>query len=214
MSKTKFLFILLMVGVMFGSFGCDVGYKIQYNNIGLDIHDQGTCAVAVSTLDSRKYVVNDQKDPSYIGTFRGGYGNPFNVNTESENALAKDMTKEICAALNKKGYTAKPILLTKGDTKDAAISKLKATRAARLILLTLHEWYSDTFFNTSLYYDADLVVMSDNGDILGQSSVKGTDDLGGSFWNPPAHAKEKVPEAYKKNLEALLNDDSVVKALK
>lgn len=214
MSKLKVAFTLLAAAVMFGNFGCAVGQGIKYHDVGVSLNSQGTSTVAVSTLDSRNYVTDGEKDPSFIGTFRGGFGNPFDVSTESENPLAKDMTMEICSSLGTAGFTATPVILAKGDAKEEAVAKLKGTAADRLLLLTLREWRSDTYQNTSLYYDADLVVMSKNGDVLGQSSTKGEDDLGGSAWNPPANAKEKVPQAYKKNLEALLNDESIMNALK
>lgn len=213
MKKFGMLKSIVMLAMMVGCLGCAAGQRIKYNNVGLDIKNQGIYAVAVATLDSRQYVVNGEKEPSYIGTFRGGWGNPFDVTTESNNTLSKDMTNEICASLNEKGYQTTPIYLTKDDTKEHAISKLKGASADRLILLTLHEWYSDTYQNTSLYYDAELNVMSKEGNVMGQSSIKGEDDLGGSF-NPPANAKEKVPQAYKKNLETLLNESSVINALK
>jgi len=39
------------------------------------------------------------------------------------------------------------------------MNKLKVTGAKRLLLLTINEWRSDTYSNTSLYYDVVLTVM-------------------------------------------------------
>jgi len=193
---------------------CAVGQKIKYHDIHLDIKNNGMHSIAISVLDNRPYVVDGEKDMSYIGTFRGGWGNPFDVFTESENALAQDMAVVLCDSLNKNGYQATPLSPVKGEKKEKAIERLLKSNSDRLLLLTINEWYSSTYQNTGLFYDVSLAVMDKNGEVQAESKVKGEDDLGGDFWNPPANAKARVPEAYKQKLESLINDDSIVEALK
>jgi hypothetical protein len=43
--------------------------------------------------------------------------------------------------------------------------------------------------------------------------IKGSDDLKGSFWDPPAHAKEAVPIAFREKIEKLLNSTEIEAAL-
>jgi len=214
MLNTKRMNVLLTVLSALFCFGCAIGQTIKYHGITLDIKSSGTNSIAVAALDNRPYVMSGEKDMSYIGTFRGGYGNPFDVSTESENALAADMTVVLCESLNNHGYQAAPLPPVKGEKKEQATERLIQSNSDRLLLLTINEWYSNTYQNTGLFYDVHLAVIDKSGKVLAESTVKGEDDLGGSFWNPPAHAKEKVPEVYKQKLESLINDDSVSSALK
>lgn len=52
-----------------------------------------------------------------------------------------------------------------------------------------------------------------DGDIIAQNSINGSDDLGGSVMNPPAHAKKVIPLAFKEKIESLLNHKDISEAL-
>jgi hypothetical protein len=214
MQPGKMVEIAMLVSLVGCLGGCAVGQKIRYSDVSLALAAEGNQVVAVSTHDNRSYVKDGEKKQTYIGTLRGGYGNPFDVTTESAKPLAFDMNGVMCASLKNKGYVAVPVVAEPQDLQEQIVDKLKASKADRMLLLTLTEWRSDTYVNTSLYYDLHLLVMNNQGDKLAEASAKGEDDLGGSFWNPPSHAKEAVPIAYKKRLELLLNDPSVVDSLK
>lgn len=93
------------------------------------------------------------------------------------------------------------------------MEKMREAQSERLLLLTLNEWYSDTYTNTGLSYDVKIEVFDTNGNRLAEKRTKGDDNLGGDFWNPPAHAKEAIPKAFKEKLEALLNNEEILKTL-
>lgn len=204
---------LLLVLVLFLG-GCAVGQKIPYHDAGLELDASGNIMVAVTAQDSRSYVKDGEKDRMYVGNFRGGFGNPFDVSTESGKPLADDMTSVICASLVRKGFNCTFVSVAPNELQAQIIDKLKATNAKSLIVLTINEWLSSTYQNTGLTYDMVLTVMDNQGAKLAEKKLKGEDELGGSFWNPPGHAKSAVPEAYKKKLELLLNDAAVMNALK
>ena len=204
--------IILCASLFLG--GCAVSQKIRYHDAEPAINASGNITIAVASLDSRPYIKTGEKEKTYIGTFRGGFGNPFDVSTESQKPLADDITSVICASLQKKGLTCTPISVEPNETQEQIINKLKVTKAMRLILLAINEWRSDTYRNTSLYYKIMLTIMDNQGARLAESKEEGEDDLGGSAWNPPGHAKEAVPKAYNKKLESLLNDPQVINALK
>jgi hypothetical protein len=194
--------------------GCAVGQKVRYHDADLELDAAGNSPVAVASLDNRPYVKNGEKDKDYAGNLRGGFGNPFNLTTESGKPLADDMASVICAAFKKKGHSCTTVSLEPKEQKAQIVDKLKATNAKKLLLLTINEWLSSTYQNTSLTYDLDLTVMNESGASLAAKNAKGEDELGGSFWSPPAHAKEAVPLAYQKKLESMLNDPAVSKVLK
>lgn len=194
--------------------GCAVGQSFRYDNTTLDVKAAGSSSVAVASVDKRPYVKTAEKDPNYVGNLRGGFGNPFNVSTESGKPLADDMSSVICSSLKRKGFTCTPVSIAVNEPEAQVKSKLKATNADRLIQLSIDEWMSSTYTNTALAYDIQLTEMGRDGAILAEKKLKGEDDLGGSFMNPPGHAKEAVPQAYKNKLEELLNDTAVLQALK
>jgi hypothetical protein len=81
------------------------------------------------------------------------------------------------------------------------------------LLLTLTEWKSDTFMNVALIYDVTLVVVDRGGTVLAEKRLQGRDNLEGSAWNSPSHARQAVPQAFKEKLQQLLDDDTVAAAL-
>jgi len=159
-------------------------------------------------------VVDGEKDASYAGTIRGGYGNPFDAWTVSENPLATDLTGVIVSALTAKGFQPRPVELGGGLSAQDAVKESIKGDEERVILLTLKEWRTDTYIRTSLYVDVLLKVLDGQGRELAAVTSAGEDDLGGNAWNPPAHAREETPKATKKRIEQLLNHPDVIDALK
>lgn len=194
--------------------GCAVGQKVRYHDADLNLSASGNSRIAVAALDSRPYVKSGEKERTYVGNLRGGFGNPFNLTTESGNPLTDDMTSVICASFKKKGFNCTSVSVGPNESQAQVESKLKASNANYVFLLVLNEWLSSTYQNTGLTYDLDLAVWNGQGVKLSEKKQKGEDDLGGSFINPPAHAKEAVPLAYRKKLESLLNDPSIVSSVK
>jgi hypothetical protein len=193
--------------------GCAVGNRHSYNDVVADLTVSGSRAVGVATHDQRQYVKDREKTPDFVGLQRGGFGNPFNITTASGQPLAIDMTGALVASLAKKGYKAVPVAVTQDEDQTAVLDKLKAVRAERLILLVLKEWKSDTYMNTALQYDVTMKVCDQDGKVLAEKMIQGKDDMGGSSWNPPAHARQAVPRAFKGKIEELLNSPEIAQAL-
>ncbi len=193
---------------------CAVGNTHRYHDTVADIKASNTIVIAVATHDQREYVISGRKNPDFVGLSRGGYGNPFNVSTASEKPLAEDMTQSIANSLAKKGFKAVPVTVVHTDNRQAVIDKLRAADGERMLIFTLTEWKSDTYMNTALIYDVKAEVLDRNGKTIAEREIKGRDDLGGSFMNPPSHAKEAVPVAFKEKIEKLLNSSEIEAALR
>jgi len=169
--------------------------------------------VVVSVHDQRRYVVDGEKTPDFVGLSRGGFGNSFDVTTVSERPLAADVAERIARALTIAGYRATVIQANPKMMSARLLDAMAKSGAPRLVLVQIEEWKSDTYNSTTLAYDVTVRVFDRNKTLLGIATINGRDDLGGSFMNPPAHAKEAVPPAYKSKLEQLLNDPKIVRAL-
>jgi hypothetical protein len=203
-----------LIGVSFVlilSAGC-VADRYSYNEVIADLTASGSRSLGIAVHDQRAYVKAGTKNPNFVGLQRGGFGNPFNVTTTSGQPLAMDMTEALVASLARKGYKARPVVVTKDDDQNAALQKLKATGAERLILLTLNEWKSDTFTDTALHYNVSMKVYNRDR-VLVEKNIQGKDDLGENFWNPHALARGAAPKAFKKKIEAFLNSPEVANAV-
>lgn len=203
--------LALSIGVISG---CAVGVKHDYASSRPQLEVSKAAKLTVGTQDRRPYILNGDKNPNFVGLSRGGYGNPFNIATESGAPLADDFSRTIVTALKTKGIQAEFVILApKSERKDVEQALTKDGNS-KGVLITLNKWQTDIHQRTLLIYDAMVEVLDRNGTVLAKNSIQGADNLGGGFtFNPPAHSRQVTPEAYRKKLEKLLNDPNVVKAL-
>ncbi len=212
--RIALIFVSSMIIISPLAIGCAVGNRHRYDGVTVRVNVSGNRTLAAATHDQREYVRTGDKSPTFVGLQRGGYGNPFNVSTASDHALATDMTNSILASLAAKGFRTTAVIVTPDASEEKALEKLRETSAERLLLLTLLEWKTDTFNNTALSYDVSLKVFDQNGSELARKTIQGRDHLGGSFWNPPSHAKKVVPSAFAQKLEILFSDPEIERSLR
>lgn len=203
---------LLVVLAALAASGCAVGNRHSYT-MGPDLAAQGTLSVAVAAQEARPYVLSGEKGQTFSGLQRGGFGNPFDVNTESGRALADDFSNAITSALSRRGFKATAVSVAAGAPADARALAAGAG-AERVALVSIVEWKSDTYQNVALHYDLLLRVFDASGTQLATNRITGRDNLGGSAWNPPAHARGAVPAAYRKKLEELFGAPDIVSSLR
>jgi len=51
--------------------------------------------ISVNVSDERPFIKDKTKPPSFIGKFRGGYGNPWNAYTEDKIPLAQVFAQDL-----------------------------------------------------------------------------------------------------------------------
>ncbi len=208
----KYSTALLLFVVLLGA-GCAIGNRHDYADVVADVKASGNSSIRVATHDQRSYVVSGTKLPQFVGLQRGGYGNPFNVSTSTNKPLADDITAAITTSLARKGFRTIPVIVSRADSKEAVLKKAQAAGAERSLIVTLSEWKSDTYTSVALVYDATMMVFDNEGQKLAEKKIEGRDNLGGSMWNPPSHARQAVPAAFKQKLEELLNDPDILRAV-
>lgn len=148
----------------------------------------GTRSVAVAAQEARPYVLTKEKTPDFVGLSRGGFGNPFDVTTESGRPLAEDFAAAVSSSLSRRGFKATAVNVAASTALPDVRALASQAGAERVALVSIHEWKSDT--------------------------ITGRDNLGGSAMNPPGHAKGAVPEAYRRKLVELFSPDAVQKSLR
>jgi len=193
--------------------GCAVGNRYGFAGVVADVQASGTASVVVATQDLREAVVAGKKTPDFVGLQRGGYGNPFDVTTESGKPLADVVSDAVCASLAQKGFKPLSIIVATTHTPEQIRTGILNQKPQLGLMLYVMDWKSDTFANVGLTYELQLYVIDGAGNQIAQSTVSGDEDLGGSAWNPPKHARKAVPEAFRDALERLLNHDAVRAAL-
>lgn len=194
--------------------GCAVGVKHKYDHQVLDLPVASSGrTVAVAVLDQRHYVVSNEKSPNFVGVSRGGFSNPFDVETESGQPLAADMGADIVSALQAAGLKASQIVLAPSVTPVRARQQLVDSGAERSVLITLTEWQSDTYQRVFLKYDVKLYVFNRENQVLAESQRSGEDNLGDGGLDPPSHSRKAIPPAYKGIMESLFKDPKVTAAL-
>jgi hypothetical protein len=213
-AELKRVVALALLGLATASTGgCAAGSAYAFRDAVANVAASGTKAVAVATHDRRELVVSGGKTPDFVGRRRGGWGNSFDVGTGSGSPLADELTTAMAASLSKKGFKAIPVLVTSSDTADAALQKLLQAGADALLLLTLTAWRTDADADVVLGYDVVLKAFGKDAVPVGEKRLQGTDDLGGSAWNPGTFAGKAAPEAFRKKLEELLNAPEIAPAL-
>ncbi len=209
----SFLTFLLFLAFLFQ--GCAVGNVYNFSDVraALQVSPPKNNSVAVATLDKRDVVVSKRCSPTYVGMQRAGFGNPYRVNTASGRPFSDDVTKSISESLATKGYQPIPVSVSYDWTEQRVKESLVQKKADRSIFVTIKQWESDTYSNIGLTYEIRLMVLGPDQALLAQTSVSDKKTIEGSSWNAPGAAKEKVPNAFRAAIEALLNDPKIIAAL-
>ena len=196
--------------------GCAVGNTHQYaqRGLALPVQASSSSSIAVGVQDQRPYVVSGRKSPSFVGLQRGGFGNPFDINTTSGQPLADDVRTTLVAALERNGAHAVPVVLAANMDSSNARRELLANGTNRSILVTMKEWKSDTFGRTGLEFDMHVAVLDKQGRVLGENRIQGAETLGGSAINPVSAARGEVEAAYPQKLIQLFDHPSIRTALR
>lgn len=204
---------VLTAACLFSSTACVVGQKVRYDGLAMDLKASGRMGVAVGALDERTYVKNGEKAQAYVGTLRGGFGNPWDVMTASGRPFATDLAEGICEAMKKNGYAVTAVTLEPRTSPEQVVQLLKASKSERLLFVTILEWRTDTMMNTSAYFNLALQVMDAQGTVLAEARTQPGEEALGAAMNTASHLKEVAPPVLRRKLEQLLNDPKVVAAL-
>lgn len=196
----KYLCLLLISLTLVG---CAFGRKQDYLQAHPVLEYASKGRLAVGVQDRRPYILDHDKDEDFLGLQRGGYGNPFDVGTESKQPLADDMAKVLTKSLGRSGAMVIPVKLSPSLSKAEVIRALQSINAENSVLLSLYEWKSDTYNGTEIIYDVEMEAIDKRGKVLARKRAQGIDQLGAAFWDPQGHAQEAVPAAFQRKLEDL-----------
>lgn len=192
--------------------GCAISQKQDFTQVKASLSVTSKGMLAVGVQDQRPYILDHEKGEDYVGTLRGGFGNPWNMGTESHLPLAEDMSTVLVNALTSTHVKTLPLKLSPSLSKTQVIQAFKDSNADKLLLLSLYHWKSDTMMDTALQYDIEMSVINRQGKTLATQKAQGTDRFGKDIWNPVGHVQKAVPAAFQQKIETLFSGD-IAKAL-
>ena len=91
--------------------------------------------VGLQVTDERPYVKNGEKSPSYIGHYRSGLGNTWDVTTKNQRPLAELVKNDLITDLRTLGFL---------------VSSPEQT--ANRIKVAIMDWNFDTYVNGKFWY--------------------------------------------------------------
>ncbi len=150
------------------------GQTTDYRNSwpSLDLWTEYTVLVGVS--DKRPYILNGDKEPAFVGLSRSQLGIPYDILTTSKASLASDLEQALANGLLNSGVLAER-LSQEGDREGD-----DAGTPVRKLILTLFEWKSDTYRDTTFHYDFELQVFTPDNRVVSSQrfASKRTDSSG------------------------------------
>lgn len=175
--------------------GCVAGQEIALHYdpappvAGYDGHG---IPVSVSVVDARPYVTNQDKDASYLGHYRAGFGNPWDVTNLNEYPLADQLAADLSHELKTLGYAV------------VGIGPGKA------ILVTVHDFNFNAMKNGRFWYRINIKVSHDRL-TLAESTIKDTAIIPGNIWVGVKYDMEReIPAYYDQIIRALIRANPVV----
>ena len=194
--------VIALVCVAAALGGCAFGQKITYSDTVADFEAKGNKSVAVAVHDERPYVVTGDKQASFVGLSRGGFGNPFDILTTSGAPLSNEMSASVTHSLADRGFKASTVQVAASQSRRATMEQLHGSGAERQVLISLKEWKSDKYVRTSLTYDVTVKVMDAGGEELATATFNGNEAIG------------DVHAAFRSKMEEWFSNSKIVAALK
>lgn len=155
--------------------GCVAGQNIRLGNIAPVVpKEKQHLTVAVTVTDLREYVLSGTKNPSYIGHYRAGFGNTWDVTTERRQPLAQLLRQDLATELSGRGY-------------DVA-----AANAQRQLRVDIVEWNFDAYMNGRFWYTLMVEVLDENERVLARERLEENRTIAGSVWVGAKSAFEKA----------------------
>jgi len=177
--------------------GCVAGQSLQTEyEPPAAVAEATGLAVSLTVTDDRPYVKSGEKAPYYIGRYRAGFGNPWDVSTANEEALVSIVRRDIAEELVALGH----------PLKDAAV-------ADRGLAVSIRDWNFDGYQNGNFWYDLLVTVRSQTGDVLVNSVVKDKIGITGTLWEGAKGGFERdMPKLYPQVIRKLVRENAEVSA--
>ena len=177
--------------------GCVAGQSIELPYRAEAVGSEQGVGVVVEVEDHRPFILDGDKEPDYIGHYRAGFGNPWDVTTESGDSLADIMRQDLIEELEALGFGT------------------GAASPDRSLTVAIKDWNFNAYVNGSFWYKLDVAVADATGEQLALSVVEDEVSIEGSVWTGAKGAmEEEIPRLYGLMLKAIIREnDEIMGAL-
>jgi hypothetical protein len=157
--------------------------KFDNLKINLPIYD----SMAIAVWDQREQVIRKSEKPTFIGCYRSMAGAKWTVNTKSGMPLAEDISSFISSTFQSYGCIVSKIPTNFEQTEAEILTKMKASKASKYLLIKINKFYTDGFAPYNLYIDFKLKVLNNDGELLKEKTYIEEMTLNGlnAFYNKP-----------------------------
>ncbi len=183
---------LFMLGGCVAGQHLDMEYAAESD---LVIGNNATAYVFVK--DNRPYVLSGEKPASYVGKYRAGFGNPWDVTTEGNLPLADIIARDLREDLDAMGFV------------------VSDTEPSRTLQVSIVDWSMDSYQNGRLWCELDLTVLDGDGAELIRDKFSLTKEITGTLWEGGKGGVEReMPVFYKEVIIGIARaNDTVLGAL-
>ena len=159
--------------------GCAVGQKIDLNHIPDPVSAiSDGYSVSVDVYDVRPYVASGKKEQCFIGIYRAGFGNPWDVRTKDKVALSDIIKKDLLHELGQAGFQI-------------------AQNAERKIIVNIIDYNFDCYVNCRVWHSISVTVKDPQNQDIAFSEVIEENTVPGSALTGPKSAMEtRLPQLY------------------
>lgn len=190
---------------------CAIGNQYSYESPGMNLPAQGPGEIGLLVVDRRPYVLDGHKPPNFVGLQRGGYGNPFDVTTQSGKPMSVEMQSSLASALVDDHFEVKSLSPAALDDS-GIVEAVRLAGASRNIVLILNEWKTDAMMNFGISCDVELRILGSDGALLASTRSKAVKEkLGGAgFESGNAVAASR---AFESKMNQLFSDPKVLQIM-
>jgi uncharacterized lipoprotein YajG len=172
--------------------GCVAGQTIPLDYTPAAVSAPATnVTVTVKVQDRRDYVVSGNKDAAYIGHYRAGLGNTWDVKTRSHQSLASHIERDLGTDLQALGF------------------KVGSAGATRQVQVTIKEWNFDGYIDGKVWCEMQVAILDPQNKVLYRHELKESRHIAGSVMTGVKSATEReVPALYRDVIRKLVRDDA------
>lgn len=201
--------LLLALAIL--SSACAIGNQYSYDAPDMVLPVRGAASVGLAVIDQRPYVLDGEKSPDFVGLQRGGFGNPFNVTTESGKPLSEDMQDALSKALESGGYSVTMLQPASGSEADIAQVLQRDGKDLNLIIL-VEEWKTDAMMRFGVSYNLVLRILNQQAELLAENAIKGNKEAVGSagFESANSNAASRV---FANKMNLLFSAPEIIQAM-
>jgi len=177
--------------------GCVVGQDISMDYSGRTVAVDEANTVRVAVADERPFIKNGDKDPWYIGKYRAGFGNPWDVTTENDVPLAEVVADDLADALREEGF--------------ATVTSAES----RVLDVKIDDWNFDGYQNGRFWYDLDVTVYTGDGRTVANERFADEIVIKGTLLSGAKGGFERdMPGIYREIVAAVVTDNEILSALR